>query len=151
MATLADGRVTIQLGVRPAVNARIVLTHFLGMAGSAELYTARGRIDHIVGSMAGNARGTVLGITQHGVRAGAELCPLIGVAGNAGSRRRFRRVSTLGSPGVAIHTTQVFVNAMRQGVWIHRDGFPLGIHHSGFRRVAGKTVVRGEKPCWHVG
>ena len=151
VATLAGRRVAVEFGVRPAVNARIVLTHFLGMAGGAELHTARGGIDHIMGSMAGNARGAVLWITQHGVRAGAELLTLVRMTGNAGCRCCFRRVSTLGSPGMAIHATQVFVNAMRQGVWIHRDGFPLGIHHSGFRRVAGKTVVRGEKPCWHVG
>ena len=143
VATLAGRRVAVEFGVRPAVNARIVLTHFCGVTGGAELHAARSGIDHIVGSVAGNARGTVLGITQHGVRAGAELCPLIGVAGNAGCRCCFRRVSTLGSPGMAIHAAQVFVNTMRQGVGIHRDGFSLGIHHSRFQTVAGKAVVLG--------
>ena len=141
MATLADGRVTIQLGVRPAVNARIVLAYFRRVAGGAELDSARGRVHHIVRSVAGNASGTVLGVTQHRVRTGAELGRHIVMAGQTGSRRRFRRMPTLGGPGVAIHTTQVFVNAVRQRTRVYRNGLPLGIHHAGSWSVAGETLL----------
>ena len=145
VATLAGRRVAVQFGVRPAVNARIVLTHFRGVAGGAELHAARGRVHHIVRSVAGNAGGTVLGIAQHRVGAGAELRSLVGMAGEAGSRCRFRRVPTLGRPGVAIHTSQVFVNTVRQGTGIYRDGLSLGIHHAGRRPVAGKTIIRSKE------
>ena len=113
MATLAGRRVTIHFGVRPAVNARIVLAHFCRVAGGAEMHAARGRLHYIVRAVAGDASRAVLGVTQHRVRTGTELHPLIGMAGEAGSRRRFRRVPTLGGPGVAVHTTQVLVNAVR--------------------------------------
>jgi len=144
MATLAGRGVTIQLGVRPAVNARIVFTHFCRVAGGAELDTPCGRAHHIMRSVAGNASGTVFRVTQHRVRTGAELGRHIVMAGQAGSGRRFRRMPTLRGPGVAVHATQVLVDAVRQGTRIYRDGLPLRIHHAGSRSVAGKTVVRRE-------
>ncbi len=144
MAALAGRCVTIKFGVRPAVNARIVLAYFRRVAGGAELDSARGRVHHIMRSVAGNASGAVLGITQHRVRTGAELGPLVIMAGQAGSRRRFRRVPTLGRPGVAIHTTQVLVDAVRQGSRIDRDGLPLGIHHAGSWTMAGEAFLGRE-------
>ena len=42
------------------------------------------------------------------------LAAIVGMTGQAGSRRRFRRVPALGRPGVAVHTTQILVNAVRQ-------------------------------------
>ncbi len=144
MAALAGRCVTIKFGVRPAVNAQIVLAHFRGMTGGAELHSARGRVYHIMRSVAGNASGAVLGITQHRMRAGAELGPLVIMAGQAGSRRGFRRVPTLGRPGVAIHTTQVLVDAMGQRNRIDRNGLPLGIHHAGSWTMAGEAFFGGE-------
>ena len=144
VATLAGRRVAVHFGVRPAVNAQVVLTHFRGMAGGAELGTARGGVRHIMRSVADDASRAVLGVAQHRVRAGAELRRHIVMAGQAGSRRRFRRVPTLGGPGMAVHTTQVLVNAVRKGAGIYRDGFSLGIHHPGLRPVAGKTVIGGK-------
>ena len=145
VATLADGRVAVHFGVRPAVNAQVILTYFRGVAGGAELDTARGRVHHIMRSVAGNAGGTVLGIAQHRVGARAKLRSLVGVAGEAGSRCRLRRVPTLGRPGMAIHTSQVLVHAVREGTGIYRDGLSLGIHHAGRRSVAGKTIIRSKE------
>ena len=149
VATLAGGGVTVHFGVRPAVNARVVLTHFRRVAGGAELGATRGRVGNIVRSVAGNAGRAVLRITQHRVGAGAKLYPFISMAREAGSRRRFCRVPTLGGSGVAVHTSQILVNAVPQRGRIDRDGFSLRIHHPGSRPVAGKTVVRGEKRCRH--
>jgi len=147
VATLAGGRVTVHFGVRPAVNARVVLTYFRRVAGGAELGTARGGVGNIMRSVAGNARRAVLGVTQHRVGAGAKLHSFISMASEAGSRRRFCRVPTLGGPGVAVHTSQVFVNTVPQGGGVDRDGFSLRIHHPRPRPVAGKTVICGEKRC----
>ena len=145
VATLADGRVTIQLGMGAAVNASVVFTHFRGVAGGAELHSARGGLHHVVRSVAGDASGTILGIAQHRMRARAELGRCVVMAGNARSRSRLRRVTTLGRPRVAIDTTEILVNAVCQSGGIDRDGLSLRIHHSRAWTVAGKAILRREE------
>jgi hypothetical protein len=54
-------------------------------------------------------------------------------------------VPTLGRPRVAIDTTEILVNAVRQSSRIDRDGLSLRIHHSGSRTVAGKALLRSEQ------
>jgi hypothetical protein len=55
VATLAGGCVTVQLCMRAAVNARIVLTHLRRVASGAELGAAGRRLDHIMCAVACDA------------------------------------------------------------------------------------------------